>query len=134
MAASTAFFGTIRTAQKFASIIVDIDSKMTTLQMVTGATEKQLVSVFESATASSERFSRSLSETMDAIVEFSRQGFKGDELNTLADSALVASAVADLPTQQSAEYLTSTLVQWNMESEKAMGIIDSWNEISNNYA
>ncbi|MGN7402017.1 hypothetical protein ACTHO0_19370 [Cytobacillus praedii] len=38
---------------------------------------------------------------MDALVEFSRQGFKGDELNKLAASALVASAFADLPTQSS---------------------------------
>lgn len=134
MVASTAFYGTLRTTQKFMSIIVDIDTKMTTLQMVSGATEKELTNTFENATASAEKFSRSLSETMDAIVEFSRQGFKGQDLTTLSDTALIASAVADLPTQQASEYLTSSLVQWNKDTNEAMSIIDSWNELSNNYA
>ncbi|AZV43737.1 peptidase M23 [Peribacillus asahii] len=120
---TTAIYGTINAAKDFMSIIVDIDTKMTTLKMVTG--ESDLSSVFDRAVESSERFSRSISESMDALVEFSRQGFKGEELNGLADSALIASAVADLSTQKSADYLTSTLVQWNMEAKESMGIIDA---------
>lgn len=133
MAASTAFYGTVRTMKEFGNIILDIDSKMTDLRKVM-SDDTDFVQVFDRATQSAQRFGKSISETMDSYIEFARQGYKGNELGFLADAAVVASNVGDIGAQNAAELLTASLVQWKMESKDAMSVIDSWNEISNSYA
>ncbi|MGE7840772.1 phage tail tape measure protein [Lysinibacillus sp. NPDC093712] len=75
-----------------------------------------------------------MSKALDAYIEFARQGYKGDELGTLADAGLIASNVGEITAQSASEYLTSSLVQWKMEAKDAMKIIDSLNNVSNNYA
>lgn len=127
----TAFYGPIRATQEFYSILVDIDSKLTTLKMVSGETD--ISGIFERAIVSAEQLGRSVSEILDGITEFSRQGFRGDELNQLADAAAIASNVADMDVKQSADYLTSTLVQWQMMAKDAIDVVNSYNEISNNF-
>lgn len=133
MAASTAFFGVIRTAKEFGSIILDIDTKMTNLAKVMND-DADLEGVFDRATQSAERFGQSISQALDAYTEFARQGYKADELGMLADAGLVASNVGEITAQQASEYMTASLIQWKKDASEAMGIIDSWNEISNNYA
>lgn len=132
MAATTAFYGSIRTAKEFMSIIVDIDTKLTTLQMVSG--QSDLSGIFERAIESAERYGQSISKVMDATVEFARQGYKGEDLNTLADTAVLFGNVGDIESGKAAEYLTATLAQWRMETEDSMKVLDAWNELSNNYA
>lgn len=133
MAASTAFFGTIRTAREFGSIIVDIDTKMTNLAKVMDE-DTDFDAVFDRATQSAERFGQSISNALDAYTEFARQGYKEEELGILSDAGLVASNVGEITAQKASEYMTASLIQWKMDAKDAMGIIDSWNEISNNYA
>lgn len=132
MASSTAFFATVGTAKEFVRILVDIDSKLTSIKKIAG--EADMDKVFDDATASAERFGQSISAVLDAYIEFSRQGYKGGDLNTLANAGLVAANVGEIDAGKASEYLTSTLVQWNKETKEAMGVIDSWNELSNNYA
>lgn len=133
MAASTLFYGTVRTAREFMSIIVDIDTKMTNLAKVMSE-DTDFEAVFDRATQSAERFGQSISSALDAYAEFARQGYKEDELGMLADAGLVASNVGEITAQKASEYMTASLIQWKMDAKDAMGIIDSWNEISNNYA
>lgn len=133
MAASTAFYGTIRTAREFMTIIIDIDTKMTELAKVMSE-DTDFEALFERATQSAEKFGQSISQVMDSYAEFARQGYKGDELGTLADSGLVAANVGDMTAQKSSEYMTASLIQWKKDAKDSMSIIDSWNEISNNYA
>lgn len=133
MAASTAFYGTVRTAREFMSIIVDIDTKMTDLAKVMSE-DTDFEGLFDRATVSAEKFGQSISQVLDSYTEFARQGFKGDELGMLADAGLVASNVGDITAQKASEYMTASLIQWKKDANEAMGIIDSWNEISNSYA
>lgn len=133
MASSTIFFGLIRTAREFGTIIIDIDTRMTSLKKVMSE-DTDFEGVFERATLSAEKFGQSISEVMDSYVEFAKQGYSGDELGMLADSAVVASNVGDITAQKASEYMTSALVQWKKDAKDSMGIIDSWNSISNKYA
>ncbi|KOS61420.1 phage tail tape measure protein [Lysinibacillus agricola] len=133
MSASTIFYGTVRTAKEFASILVDIDSKLVSIQKVVDD-GTDIGAVFDRATQSAEAYGQSISKALDAYIEFSRQGYKGDELGTLADAGLVASNVGEITAQAASEYMTASLVQWKKDASEAMGIIDSWNNISNNFA
>ena len=133
MASTTIFFGITRTAREFMSIIIDIDSKMTDLAKVM-SDDTNFEALFDRATESAERFGQSISQVLDSYTEFARQGYKADELGLLADAGLVASNVGDITAQKASEYMTASLIQWKKDATEAMGIIDSWNEISNNYA
>lgn len=124
MAASTAFFGVIRTAREFGSIIVDIDTKMTNLAKVM-SDDTNFEAVFDSATTSAERFGQSISSALDAYAEFARQGYKEEDLSMLSNAGLVASNVGEITAQQASEYMTASLIQWKMDARDAMGIIDS---------
>lgn len=119
MAATTLFYGAIRTSKEFMGIIVDIDTKMTDLRKVM-EDGTDFGAVFDRATESAEKFGRTISETMDSYIEFAKQGFKGDELGALADAATVAANVADLTSKAASEYITATLIQWNKEAEESM--------------
>ncbi|MFJ7982428.1 phage tail tape measure protein [Lysinibacillus xylanilyticus] len=133
MVASTAFFGAIRTIKEFGTIIVDIDTKMTDLKKVM-ADGTDFGKVFSDATEQAKEFGQTISSTLDAYSMFAKQGFKGEELNDLASAGLVAGNVGDIETGKASEYLTASILQWNKQTNEAMSIVDSWNEISNNYA
>ena len=119
MGASTAFYGTIRTAREFYNVVLDIDTKMTELKKVM-ADDTDFGAVFDRAVESADKFAQSVSSAMDSYIEFARQGFKGDELGYLADAGLVAANVADMTAQRASELMTATLVQWKMEAKDAM--------------
>lgn len=133
MLASTAFFGTIGTIKEFGSIILDIDKKMTDLKKVM-AEDTDFGKVFSDATAQAKTFGQTISSTLDAYSLFAKQGFKGDALNELASAGLVAGNVGDIDTGKASEYLTASILQWNKGTNEAMSIVDSWNEVSNNFA
>lgn len=133
MAASTVFYSAVRSAKEFTTIIVDIDTKMTDLMKVMNE-GTDFEAVFDRATESSERFGRSISDSLNAYTEFAKQGYKEEELGYLADAGIVAGNVGDIDTKKASEYMTASMIQWKMEAKDAMSVIDSWNEISNNYA
>ena len=133
MGASTLFFGAIQSAKTFITTIIDVDTKMTTLQKVM-SDSADMNQVFEDATRSAERFGQTLSSVLDAYAEFARQGYEGADLTNFADAALITSNVGEVGAQEASEYLTSAAAQWQQESQDAMDNIDSWNNIANNYA
>ena len=133
MIASTAFYGSIRTLRTFGEIIIDVDTKMTDLKKVMSE-DTDFDKIFERATTSAETFGQTISNTMDAYIQFAKQGFKGDQLEELSNAGLVAGNVGDIETGKASEYLTASLLQWKKDTSEAMGMVDSWNELSNNYA
>lgn len=120
MAASTVFYGTVRSAREFMEIIVDIDTKMTDLRKVM-ADGTDFSAVFDRATLSAEKFGQSISEVMDSYIEFAKQGFMEEELGYLADAAVIASNVGDITAQNASELMTASLIQWKMDAKDAMG-------------
>lgn len=133
MGASTLFFGAIQSAKTFITTIIEVDTKMTTLQKVM-SDSADMGQVFDDATRSAERFGQTLSSVLDAYAEFARQGYEGADLTNFADAALITSNVGEVGAQEASEYLTSAAAQWQQESQEAMSNIDSWNNIANNYA
>ena len=133
MLASTAFYGVIGTAREFGSIIIDIDKKMTDLKKVMSP-DTDFGAIFDQATLSAETFGKTISETMDAYNMFAKQGFKGQELQVLSNASLVAGNVGDIEAGKASEYLTASILKWDKDTSEAMSVVDSWNEISNNFA
>ena len=133
MGASTLFFGATRAARDFVTTIVEIDSKMITLQKVM-SDSANMDEVFNDASVAAERFGQTLGGVLDAYAEFARQGYEGVDLTNFGNAALIASNVGEISAQEASEFLTAASAQWQEGSEAAMGQVDSWNEIANNYA
>ncbi len=133
MAATTAFYGSLNSLKSTVGIIVDIDTKLTNLKKVMDE-DTNFTHIMESARVSAERFGKTLSEVMDAYTEFARQGYKEKDLVNLGDAGLITSNVGELSSAKAAEYLTSAMVQFKLETKDSMKVIDAWNNISNKNA
>lgn len=133
MGASTLFFGAIQSGKMFVETIVDIDSKMVTLQKVM-AEGTNMEAVFQSANNAALQFGQTIGEALDVYAEFARQGVDEKELPQFANAALIAANVGEIDAKQASEYLTSMSAQWETTGNDAMRQVDSLNEISNNYA
>jgi TP901 family phage tail tape measure protein len=133
LAASTSIYGTIAATQNLLDVIISVDSAMVNLQKVMSQ-DTNFDNVMKNAEVSASKFAKTLTETLEAYEVFARQGYKENDLTYLGEAGLVASNVGEIDTEKAADYLTSSLIQWNKETNEAMGIVDSWNSISNNYA
>ncbi|MGZ9868110.1 phage tail tape measure protein [Priestia endophytica] len=127
---STIFFGITNAVSSTVSTLVDLDTKITNIQKVMSE-DTNFDSIFNRAAESADNFAKSLSDTLDAYTEFTKNGWKGEDLGNLGDAALVASNVGEISAQQSAEYLTSAIVQYKLEAKDAMSVIDKFNEVAN---
>ena len=133
MGASTLFFGAIRSAKEFTTTIIEIDSRMTTLQKVM-SDSANMDETWNDATVAAQRYGQTLRDVLDSYAEFARQGFEGVDLSNFGNAALMASNVGEIGVQQASEFLTAASAQWQTDSQEAMNQVDSWNEIANNYA
>lgn len=133
MGASTLFFGAIQSGKMFVETIVDIDSKMVTLQKVM-AEGTDMATVFKNANDAALQFGQTIGDALDVYAEFARQGVDEKELPQFANAALIAANVGEIDAKQASEYLTSMSAQWETGANDAMRQVDSLNEISNNYA
>ena len=133
MLSSTLFFGATRSAKEFVDVIVQVDTQMTNLKKVM-SDDTDFGKVFQDATENAKTYAKTITEVLEATNEYARQGFKGDELNDLTQAGLVTSNVGEMTSLDASQFITSTLIQWKKDTKDAMGIIDNWNELSNNYA
>lgn len=133
MGASTLFFGAIASGKQFISTIIDIDSKMVTLQKVMGDSAN-MDETWNDATTAAERYGQTISDVLDAYAEFARQGYQGADLANLGNAAMVASNVGEISAQDASGFLTAANAQWQTDTAEAMKQVDSWNNISNKFA
>lgn len=126
-------FSTINSMKDMVSVIIEIDTQMTNLKKVMDEST-DFGKVFDDATESAKRLGIQVSEVAKSYVQFAKQGYKGEELQGLGDTAIIASNTTELSAEEASGYITSALAQWKMGTDEAMRLIDSWNEIGNNYA
>lgn len=133
MGASTVFYALTNGAKELTQTIIEVDTRMTNLKKVMSP-DTDFDNLFTQATEDAKMFGQTLTDVLDSYNEFAKQGFKGDELQDLAQVGLVTANVGELSAQDASQFITSTLIQWKKDTSSAMGIIDQWNQLSNNYA
>ncbi|MGG3892003.1 phage tail tape measure protein [Metabacillus fastidiosus] len=133
MASTTLFIGSFKALSSVTQVIVDVDTRITNLKKVMDQ-DTNFDKIMANAVSSAEKFAKSLNGVLDSYGEFARQGFKEDDLINLGEAGLIASNVGEIGAGRAAEYLTAAIIQWKKESKDAMGVIDSWNNVSNKYA
>lgn len=138
MAAMTAFWGSLRSAQSGVGYIAEIDKAFTDLKKVTEENIEILKEFRLEANQIGKVLGKTTTEVIQATTEFSRLGYSLQEAQKLAQEALLYSSVGDIDIQTASRDLISTIkgfgIAVDQEGKKIRKIVDLYNEIGNNFA
>ena len=126
--------------------VLDIDTQMTELKRVTDLSASQYTNIYDSLTASAQKYGTQLTDLISATADWSRAGFDADTASGLAEITSVYQHIADLDYDTSAENLLTAYKGFQSEltsvyGDSQQGVLDAvshisdvYNEIDNNYA
>lgn len=120
--------------KKMTSAVIELDSAMTQLQIVTGATDRQMKGFFTEATDLAKELGRSITEVLGSIETFSRLGYSLEDASVLTKYAQILSNVADTTSEDATTGLTSIIKGYNMDVESAEHVADVLVQVGQKYA
>ena len=114
----------------------EIDSALTELKKVTDETDATYDQFLQTAAKTSSIIGSTVSEFTNATADFARLGYNLEQATSLAEAASVYKNVGDGidDISQASESIISTMKAFGIEAEDAMGIVDRFNEVGNNFA
>lgn len=115
--------------------VISIDDSVTQLKKVSDATDLQISSYFDEASASAKKYGQTISDVIATTADWSRLGYSLEDSKLLSDITTLYQNVGDNMTQESASSsMISTLQGFQMQADEAMHIVDTYNEVGNKFA
>lgn len=114
--------------------VIELDSALTQLEIVTGATDAQLESFLTNAIDLSKELGQSITDVIESIETFSRLGYDLEDSTELAEYANILANVANVDTETATTGLTSILKGYSLDVEDAEHIADVLVEVGQSYA
>ena len=116
--------------------VLEIDTAMTELKKVTEETDVAYSNFLKNAYTSSKKIGTTMKDFTQATADFARLGYNLDEASSLAEAANVYMNVGDGidNVEDASKSIISTMKAFSIEAEGAMGIVDRFNEVGNNFA
>lgn len=127
----SAMYAPMRMFQDALSQTIEIDSQLTVLERVSNGTI-EMNQALENSIDIAERLGNVISEVNDGMINFARQGYRGDDLATMTEYATVMSNVSDLDVEESASSLTAAMKGFKIEAEDSLHIVNAMNEVNVN--
>ncbi len=125
----------IRYIQQAAEAVIELNTNITELAKVSEQTTKQIYSDFDSYADIAKEMGATISDTISATADWSRNGYNIPDSKELAEVALLYKNVGDgIDIDTANESLISTLQGFKLEADQAEHIVDVFNEVSNNEA
>lgn len=122
-------------ASNVAKAVIDVDSAVTELRKVSDASDSQIISYFDQAAESAKRYGAAISDVISSTADWSRLGYSFEDSKILSDITTLYQRVGDNMTQETAsKSLVSTLQGFHIAANDAEHIVDSFNEVGNNFA
>lgn len=116
------------------STVIDMDTALGNLNKVVNLSSSQLLEMRDSAVEMGKELGRSSIEVANAQAEFGRLYKTQDEINSMTKVSIMGANVMDGQTpDQVAKSLTTIITSMKLEAKDSMTILDSMNEIQNNY-
>jgi TP901 family phage tail tape measure protein len=113
--------------------VIELNTNITELAKVSEKTSSQIYDDFNSYAEIAKEVGGTISDTISATADWSRNGYDIEASKELSKAALIYKNVGDgIDIDEANEYLISTLRGFNLEAEQAMDIIDSINNVANN--
>lgn len=125
----------INLVQEGARQVINLNSEIVDLAKVSEQTTKQIYENFSDYSSIAKDIGATISDTIDATANWSRNGYNIPDAQDLAEVALIYKNVGDnIDISAANDSLISTLRGFKMEANEAMKIVDVFNEVSNNEA
>ena len=127
------FYDVINVIRQAGEAVIDLNTNITELAKVSEASVSQIYDDFNSYADIAKEVGGTISDTISATADWSRNGYNIPDSKELAEVAMIYKNVGDgIDIDQANEYLISTLRGFSLEAKDAMDIIDSINEVANN--
>ena len=127
------FYDVINVIRQAGEAVIDLNTNITELAKVSEASVSQIYDDFNSYADIAKEVGGTISDTISATADWSRNGYNIPDAKELAEVAMIYKNVGDgIDIDQANEYLISTLRGFSLEANDAMDIIDSINEVANN--
>lgn len=130
------FYDAIRVVRQGITYVQEIDDALVELKKVTDETEESYAKFLQTASKTASQIGSTVSEFTNATANFARLGYSLEESAQLAEAASIYKNVGDGidSIDQASESIISAMKAFNIEAENAMGIVDKFNEVGNNFA
>ena len=131
---SQAIMYAVRSVKKMISAAEEIDSALTQLQIVTGATNEEMKKFGNTAVNLAKELGKSVVETTSAIETFSRLGYSLEEATSLSKYSSILSNVAAVDSDEATTGLTSIVKGFNLKVDDAEHVADILISVGQKYA
>ena len=133
---STVIYQSINALKQMYQNVYNIDTEMTELKKVTNETADSYSNFLKGAGSTAKDIGTTISDLVSSTADFARLGYSFSDSQELAKVANVYSVVGDEidSIDTATKSIISTMTAFHIESGDAMGIVDRFNEIGNNYA
>ena len=136
MIATVSIHDIIRVVKQGVQYVKEIDLALTELKKVTDETEQSYDNFLNTASQTASKIGSTVADFTNATADFARLGYNMEQAAELAKAASVYKNVGDgiNDIATASESIISTMKAFGIEADSAMGIVDRFNEIGNNFA
>ena len=132
---ATAALTTRRVLSDMYRNVVDIDTKLADLQVVSGATDNELADYFDRAAESAERVASSITDILDATAVYRRLGFGVQDSIDFAELTTMYSKIGDVAIEEAESNITSVIKAFGYASGEELSVaMDKMVKVANDYA
>ena len=125
----------IRYARTAINTVKELDTAMVELRKVSDATEKEYEQFRKEIRATATDIAATNKDLISSAADWSRLGYSIKEATELAKDAQLFVNVGDgVDISKATDMMITAMKAFNIEADKALSIVDKYNEIGNNYA
>lgn len=134
VAASTVIYQGIRAVKEMASASIEVESAMNRIQIVTGASDREMSGFFTTASTQARELGKSITDVAGSIETFSRLGYNLKDAAELSKYATIMSNVGDTDVDSATTGITSIIKGYNLNPGDAERVSDVLVTVGKNYA
>lgn len=121
--------------RNMAQEVINVDSAMTELKKVSDASGQEIANYFSTAADDAKELGATISDVISSTADWSKLGYNLEDAKELSRITTLYQNVGDNMTQVNAsESMVSTLQGFQMDTDEALHIVDSFNEVANKFA
>lgn len=133
VAASTAFYGTVRGIKDMITTIIEVDSQITQLKRVMDE-DTNFDEMLRGSIKTANELGRSIKDVNEQLIGFARMGFNEQQTQYLARTATLFQNISELTPEEAIDTMTAAMTVFNIKAEDSIQIADKLNEVDNNFA
>ena len=131
---SRAIMAAVRSVKMMASASIEVESAMNRIQIVTGASESEMSSFYESASKQAQELGKSITDVASSIETFSRLGYNLQDASELSKYATIMSNVADTDVASATTGITSIIKGYSLDASDVEHVSDVLVNVGRKYA